>query len=47
MLIIPQYPQSMSSKHVTEISWIKCYYDYEIDNSDTIEELHKKIKYIV
>jgi dephospho-CoA kinase len=42
-----EYPQAMSSKHVSEISWIKCYYDYEIDNSGTIDELHKKIKYIV
>ena len=41
-----EYPQAMSSKHVSEILWINVII-IMIDNSGTIEALHKKIKYIV
>jgi hypothetical protein len=29
--------------HRSEIDWIRCYHDYEINNDGTIEELHEKV----
>jgi dephospho-CoA kinase len=33
--------------HRSEIEWIRCYRDYDLENDGTIEELHQKIKYII
>jgi len=33
--------------HPSEIEWIKCYSDYDVNNDGTIEELHYIIKHIV
>lgn len=33
--------------HRSETEWIRCHRDYDIDNDNTMEELHKKIKDIV
>ena len=33
--------------HRSEIEWIKCYYDYEVENNGTIEDLHNEIKNIL
>jgi len=32
--------------HCSEIEWIRCYSDYDIENNDSITELHDKIKHI-
>jgi hypothetical protein len=42
-----EYPPEMYLTHISEITWIRCYYDYDIDNSDTIEKFYTQIKYIV
>jgi len=34
-------------KHLSEIEWIKCYRDYDVENDGTIEDLHQKITYIL
>jgi len=33
--------------HSSEIEWIRCYKDYDIENVGTIKELEKKVKYIL
>jgi len=33
--------------HPSEKEWIRCYYDHEVDNNGTIEDLHKQIKHIL
>lgn len=33
--------------HSSEIEWIRCYRDYDIDNDGTIEDLNLKVKYIM
>jgi hypothetical protein len=34
--------------HKSEITWIRCFNDWEIENNGTLEDLYKKIeKYII
>lgn len=33
--------------HCSEIEWIRCYYDYEVENNGTIEELNKNVANIL
>lgn len=40
-------PNEIRYIHRSEIEWIRCYRDYDIDNDGTIEELHKKVKDIL
>lgn len=40
-------PEEVNLIHLSEIEWIRCHRDYDIDNSGTREELYDKIKYIV
>lgn len=39
-------PNDIKLIHRSEIEWIRCYRDYDIENDGNIEELHQKIKYI-
>jgi hypothetical protein len=40
-------PNEIRYIHRSEIEWIRCYRDYDVENDGTIEELHQKIKYII
>ena len=40
-------PENIKLIHRSEIEWIRCYRDYDVENDGTIEELHQKIKYII
>jgi dephospho-CoA kinase len=40
-------PTNIKLIHRSEIEWIRCYRDYDVENDGTIEELHQKIKYII
>lgn len=40
-------PNEVRYIHRSEIEWIRCYRDYDIDNDGTIEDLQHKIKYIM
>jgi hypothetical protein len=40
-------PANIKLIHRSEIEWIRCYIDYDVENNGTIEELHQKIKYII
>jgi hypothetical protein len=40
-------PVNIKLIHRSEIEWIKCYRDYDVENNGTIEELQHKIKYII
>lgn len=33
--------------HISEIEWIRCFRDCDIENNGTIEELHKKIEDVI
>lgn len=39
--------EEIKSLHISEITWIRSYVDYEVENNGTIEELYRKIKYIL
>jgi|688.fasta_scaffold960318_1 dephospho-CoA kinase len=40
-------PNEIKYIHHSEIEWIRCYRDYDINNNGTIEELYEKIKHIL
>ena len=40
-------PDEVKMIHSSELGWIRCYMDYEIENNGTIDELHNKIKDIM
>jgi dephospho-CoA kinase len=40
-------PPNIKLIHRSEIEWIRCYRDYDVENDGTIEELQQKIKYII
>lgn len=40
-------PNEMKNIHCSEIEWIRCYRDYDVDNDGSIEELYLKIKDIL
>lgn len=40
-------PEEVNLIHRSEIEWIRCYKDYDIDNNGSIEDLYCKIKYII
>ena len=40
-------PIEVQCMHCTEIEWIRCYKDYDIENVGTIKELEEKVKYIL
>ena len=39
--------EEIKKLHRSETEWIQCYSNYDIENNDTIEELHRKIKHIL
>jgi hypothetical protein len=42
-----EYPIAINNIHRSEIEWIRCYKDFEIDNDGNIEELYEKINNII
>jgi len=40
-------PYEIKYFHKSEMEWIRCYRDYEIENNGTIDELNSKINYIL
>ena len=40
-------PEEVKKFHRSEIEWIRCYRDYDVENNSSIEELQNKIKYIM
>ena len=40
-------PDEVKMIHSSELEWIRCHMDYEIENNGTIDELHNKIKDIM
>ena len=40
-------PIEVKCIHSSEIEWIRCYKDYDIENVGTIKELEEKVKYIL
>lgn len=42
-----EYPSEIKMLHCSEIQWIRCNRDYDINNNNTIEELYDKIKYFL
>lgn len=40
-------PNEIRYIHQSEIEWIRCYRDFDIDNDGTIEELYEKVKSIL
>jgi hypothetical protein len=39
-----EYPKETECIHRSELEWIRCYNDYEIENNGSIEELYERIK---
>lgn len=42
-----EHPEEVKIIHISELEWIRCYRDYDIDNNGTIEDLKHQIKYII
>ena len=42
-----EYPEEIKSIHKSEIEWIRCYKDYDIENNDTIEKLYQRVHNII
>ena len=40
-------PNEIRYIHRSEIEWIRCYRDYDVENDGTIEELHQKILQVI
>ena len=40
-------PIEVKCIHSSEIEWVRCYKDYDIENIGTIKELEEKVKYIL
>jgi hypothetical protein len=42
-----EYPEEIKSIHKSELEWIRCYKDYDIENDGTIEQLYQNVSEII
>ena len=42
-----EYPEEIKCIHKSELEWIRCYRDYDIENNDTIEKLYQNVSEII
>jgi hypothetical protein len=42
-----EYPEEIKSIHNSELEWIRCHKDYDIENDGTIEQLYQNVSEII
>jgi hypothetical protein len=42
-----EYPEKIKFIHKSELEWIRCHRDYDIENNDTIEKLYQNVSEII